>query len=183
MADREGMEQQLYTVSLSLGFILDHFNHPVYSSFTASIRRTAAKLTADWSSGLDFPLDSFLSIYAPNVEWYDHAYHAVHVGHAGINKLRSSWLNANKDLKVETKAVNMTATGCVIQYIGRGKFAGDVLTIRKATEKNFVYQACLVLDINDKGLVSRVEEYYSFLHDDGVEIEEYRGIKMTEHKL
>jgi hypothetical protein len=97
-----------------------------------------------------------------------------------MTDLRKSWLGANEGLKIETKAVNITPTGCVIQFIGRGKFVGDVLTIRKGTGKNFAYQSCLVLDINDEGLVTKAEEYYSFLHDEGIEIDNYRGFKLKQ---
>src|SRR5277367_3358302 len=75
-----------------------------YLQFAASIRRTAAKLTSDWSSGLDFPLNSFLSIYSPNIEWYDHAYHLRLIGHGALANLRKGWIGANEGLKIETKA-------------------------------------------------------------------------------
>jgi hypothetical protein len=86
-------------------------------------------------------------------------------------------------LKIETKAVNVTPTGCVIQFIGRGTFSGDVRTFRRASGKTFAYQSCLVLDINDEGLVTKVEEYYSFLHGEGVEVEKYHQVKVMDTKM
>jgi hypothetical protein len=114
------------------------------------------------------------------VEWYDHAYHIHHIGYGAIANLRKSWLVANAGFRAETKAVNIIPPGCVIQFIGRGTFTDDVRTLRKATVKAFVYQSCLVVDVNDGRLVTKVEECYSFLHDEGVEVDKYHEAKKME---
>ena len=61
------------------------------------------------------------------------------------------------------------------EFVATGKFADDLGPI-KATGQEFQYRACLVLDISSEtGLIEKVEEYYTKLWHQSVDVDGYRG--------
>ena len=61
------------------------------------------------------------------------------------------------------------------EFVATGTFADDLGPI-KATGQDFQYNACLVLEISpETGLIEKVEEYYTKLWFQSVDVESYRG--------
>ena len=61
------------------------------------------------------------------------------------------------------------------EFVATEKFADDLGPI-KATGQGFQYRACLVLDINaDTELIEKVEEYYTKLWHQTMDVGGYRG--------
>ena len=129
-----------------------------------------------WSQPQDsLPLSEFLAIYSPDVVWNDHAFLIHRRGHDDIAALRQRWLGANRPMSCRATAIHTTSTGAVVEFVATGKFADDLGPI-KATGQNFTYRACLILDISSEtGLIEKVEEYYTKLWYQSVDVDGYRG--------
>lgn len=128
-----------------------------------------------WSQSLDsLPLSDFLSIYSPSVVWNDHAFLVHREGLDDLAALRQRWLSANQPYSCVARDVHPTNSGAVVEFVATGKFAHDLGPI-EATGQNFQYKACLVLDINkETGLIEKVEEYYTKLWYQSVDVDGYR---------
>lgn len=62
-----------------------------------------------------------------------------------------------------------------MEFLATGKFAQDLGPIA-ATGRDFQYTACLMLDISaETGLIDKVEEYYTKLWHQSVDVDRYRG--------
>jgi hypothetical protein len=129
-----------------------------------------------WSQPQDsLPLSDFLAIYSPRVVWNDHAFLIHREGLDDITALRQRWLGANQPYSCIARAVHPTSAGAVVEFVATGKFAQDLGPI-KATGGEFQYKACLVLDISaETGLIEKVEEYYTKLWYQSVDVDGYRG--------
>jgi hypothetical protein len=142
----------------------------------ADFVQIAHKMQDLWSQPQDsLPLSKFLAIYAPNVVWNDHAFLIHREGLDDIAALRQRWLGANHPYTCVAKAVHPTSMGAVAEFVATGKFADDLGPIT-ATGQEFQYRACLVLDISAvTGLIEKVEEYYTKLWHQSVDVSGYRG--------
>jgi hypothetical protein len=129
-----------------------------------------------WSQPQDsLPISDFLAIYAPTIVWNDHAFLIHRQGLDDIVALRQRWLGANPAYTCAARNLHVTESGAVVEFVGTGKFAQDLGPI-KATGQEFQYNACLVLDISkETGLIEKVEEYYTKLWHQSVDLDGYRG--------
>ena len=53
----------------------------------------------------------------------------------------------------------------------------------KGTGKNFKAHVCMVLKIDDGGLITRIDEYYNRAWDEGVQESEYNVVRGASLKL
>lgn len=120
-------------------------------------------------------LADFLFIYSPDIVWNDHAFLIHREGLDDIAALRQRWLGANQPYTCVARDVHPTGKGAVVEFLATGKFAQDLGPIT-ATGRDFQYKACLVLDISaETGLIDKVEEYYTKLWHQSVDVDRYRG--------
>ena len=116
----------------------------------------------------------FLSIYEPDIVWWDHAFLVHRKSHEGVEMLRERWLTANQPFVVTVERIHSMGTVVVLQVIAEGVFAEDLYHL-KATGKSFTYQLCIVVDFNaETGLIKQISEYYTRLWDTSVPRSGYR---------
>jgi hypothetical protein len=61
------------------------------------VDKTVHKFVRDFvkPDGPDFIISDFLSIYHPEIEWYDHAFHIKRVGHKAVLGLLNTFTTCN----------------------------------------------------------------------------------------
>jgi hypothetical protein len=59
-----------------------------------------------------------------------------------------------------------------VQVVGRGTVLGD-MSRQKDTGKSFRYKATDVFEIDDQGLITKNDKYYSAWFHEGVDVEKY----------
>jgi len=62
-----------------------------------------------------------------------------------------------------------------VLVVGTDTFLGD-MSRQKATGKSFRYKATDVFGIDDQGLITKNDKYYSAWFHDGVDVEKYRHL-------
>jgi ketosteroid isomerase-like protein len=69
-----------------------------------------------------------------------------------------------------------------VEQVWTGKCANDIVrpdgqVAVKATGKDFVCHVCMVIELDDDGKITRIDEYYNRRWDDGIEESEYAVMK------
>jgi hypothetical protein len=167
--------------------------------------QVARTFVIDFSRPFDseYTEETFLSVYHPNVEWFDYAFHICRVGHEAVLGLRTSFLHCNQPFRSEPKvsytsinihfsritvyklrvqAIISTPDGAVAEQLWIGRCANDIVrpdgqVAVKGTGKDFKAHVCMVLKIDEDGLITRIDEYYNRAWDEGIIDEQYKVIK------
>lgn len=76
-------------------------------------------LVTAWYKGFEKPFDNqfseqdFLTVFHPDIEWFDHAFHVRRVGHAAVLGLRQSFLHCNQPFRSELKVSMSDISTCI----------------------------------------------------------------------
>ncbi|KIW43863.1 uncharacterized protein PV06_04922 [Exophiala oligosperma] len=132
----------------------------------AQVQGSIRKLLADFPKPISTEEDKqrFLSVYHPDVQWSDHAFLVT------------------RPFRVDEKAIVPTPSGAVLEQIWTGRCANDIVRPSgemavKATGKQYVCHVCMIVEIDEDGLVTKIDEYYNRQWDDGVAQKDYVVIK------
>lgn len=126
--------------------------------------------------------DDFSNIYAPTIRWFDHAFLIQRVGHKAVMGLQKAFTHCNQPFHADVKAIIPTEKGCVLEQVWVGRCANDIVRPNgeiavKASGKDFKCHVCMVMEIDEEGKISRIDEYYTKRWDDGIGEEEYVVMK------
>lgn len=80
------------------------------------------------------------------------------------------------------KAIIPTATGAILEQVWIGRHSNDLIRPNgevavQATGKDFRCHVCMVLQIDESGKFTRIDEYYNKHWEDGVHEQEYLVMK------
>lgn len=86
---------------------------------------------------------------------------------------RESWTNESP-----FKAIIPTATGAILEQVWIGRHANDLIRPNgdlavKATGKDFKCHVCMIIQIDESGRLTRIDEYYNKHWEDGVPEQQY----------
>jgi hypothetical protein len=82
-----------------------------YIRITETISHTVLRFINDWTASKNVPASTFASLYAPTIQWYDHAFQIAVLSHAELTHLRRAWWNALPDFAFELESVTATPKG------------------------------------------------------------------------
>ncbi|KAK3707450.1 hypothetical protein LTR37_012092 [Vermiconidia calcicola] len=127
--------------------------------------------------------EEFLSRFATDVAWYDHAFLVRRVGHEAVTGLRKAFLHCNQPFETEIKSIASTQPGVVVaELIWHGRAVNDIVrpdgeVAVKATGKAFECHICMLIRVNEAGKIYRLDEYYNKQWDNGIAEEKYLIMK------
>ncbi|GAM91155.1 hypothetical protein ANO11243_092020 [Dothideomycetidae sp. 11243] len=124
----------------------------------------------------------FFAAYQPDVEWTDHAFLIKRVGHNAVQTLRNGFVHCNDPFRAEVKEIHVTARGAVFEQLWVGRMSNDIVgkdgVVRiKASGKEFECPVCMVMEIDDEGRITKIDEYYNKRWDEGVNPSGYTVMK------
>ncbi|KIW54463.1 hypothetical protein PV05_06819 [Exophiala xenobiotica] len=148
----------------------------------AQVQTTVHKFVTDFSKpqSTDEDVQSFLSVYHPDIHWSDHAFLVTRVGHEAVLGLYRAWNHCNQPFR--TEAIIPTASGAILELIWIGRCANDIVrpsgeVAVKASGKDYVCHVCLIAEIDEQGRITKMDEYYNRRWDDGIPQEKYAVLK------
>ncbi|KIW11628.1 hypothetical protein PV08_10930 [Exophiala spinifera] len=146
----------------------------------AQVQETIRKVLVDFPKPILTEEDKqrFLSVYHPDIQWSDHAFLVTRIGHEAVLGLHKAWNHCNQPFRADEKAIIPTPFGAVLEQVWTGRCANDIVrpsgeVVVKATGKDYVCHVCMVMEIDQDGLVTKVDEYYNRRWDDGVAQKDY----------
>ncbi|KAF7196190.1 hypothetical protein HII31_02591 [Pseudocercospora fuligena] len=124
-----------------------------------------------------------LSCFDPKVEWYDHGFHVVRVGHKAILGLHESFLHCNQPFQAEIKSLEVTATGAGVQQLWIGTCKNDIVrpdgkVVMKGSGRAFRNHVGFFLKIDDAGKITRIDEYDHRYWDEGKPEADYQRVEV-----
>ncbi|OQU98131.1 SnoaL-like domain-containing protein [Cladophialophora immunda] len=124
----------------------------------------------------------FTSIFHPDIDWYDHAFLMHRAGHDAVVGLQKGFTHCNQPFNVDIKAIIPTPTGAVLEQVWVGRQANDIIrpngdVVVKASGKDFECHVCMLIEVDDGGLITRIDEYYNRNWDNGIREQQYALLK------
>ncbi|KAK0304136.1 hypothetical protein LTR48_003410 [Friedmanniomyces endolithicus] len=127
--------------------------------------------------------EEFLSRFAPDVAWYDHAFLVQRVGHEAVVGLLKAFLHCNQPFETKIKSIELAQSGVVVaEIVWHGRAVNDIVrpdgeVAVKATGQAFECHVCMLIRVNDDKKICRLDEYYNRKWDDGIAEEKYLLMK------
>ncbi|RVX70668.1 hypothetical protein B0A52_05318 [Exophiala mesophila] len=153
----------------------------ISASRAAQVESVIRKFVASFQKPID-SMEEFTSIFHPDIEWYDHAFLIRRVGHTAIAGLHKGFTWCNDPFKVKFKSITPTATGAILEQVWIGNLSRDLVRPNgdvaiKATGKDYKCHVCMPIQVDEQGLITRIDEYYNKHWDDGIPEEDYLIMK------
>ena len=91
-------------------------------------------------------------------------------------------------IRLEEQALHPTPTGAVVEFIWYGKCVNDIVRpdgqiVAKAKGQEFTMHVCTVVEVNEEGKTTRVDDYYNKVWEDGIPQAEYVVMKGASIKV
>jgi hypothetical protein len=136
-----------------------------------------AKILASWPAfwtGANSDTKGLTNLYHPLTgTLVDHAFNITRIGHNTLNTHWALWLAAIPDFTADVLHVQATAEGGWLVYRGKGTFENDLAGIFPATKRPFVNECALRAWIDEDGLITRSEEWYTRTFGESGPVDEY----------
>ena len=86
------------------------------------------------------------------------------------------------------QALILTHQGAIVELLWVGCCANDIVrpdgeVVVKGTGKYFKNHVCMIVKVDEDGLITRIDEYYNKAWDEGVQEKEYTVMKGSSLKL
>ncbi|WP_179377712.1 nuclear transport factor 2 family protein [Rhodococcus sp. ACS1] len=115
---------------------------------------------------------AFAAQYSDTGEYIDHAFQLRRKGRESIALHIDIWSNSIPNFEMKIAKIDVVGSRSMFSFVGSGTFEKDLPTMA-ATGTTFSYRGFIVLSVNEQGLITRTEEFYSTSFPNGIPFEDY----------